>query len=62
MPVAQILVVFWQSSVFLVLKVYHLNFCLHVHIAFFLCVCLESKSALYKDTSHIGLETHPTPV
>lgn len=36
--------------------------CLPLHLAFSLCVRLCSHFLFYKDPSHTGLGTHPTPV
>ena len=58
-------VICWQSLMFLDLQVHHSTLCLCHHWEFpcissnhlLLCVCLCGSS--YKDTSHIGLRTHP---
>ena len=50
----------WQSLVFLGLWQNDSSLCLCHHMADF-AVCLFSSSS-YKDTNHIGLRAHPTPV
>lgn len=39
---------------------HHSELCLHLHMVFS-CVFRVQISLLYKDTSHIGLDAHPTP-